>query len=78
MTDETNTSSRLSVFNRCCCLIYDRSSTAQVSPVGIWAQFFAADGAAGRALNSWAILGWNVATAEPVVNNLRHNADRFC
>lgn len=77
MTDAPNTSSRLSVFGRCCCLVDHRRGAAQVCPVGIGTQLFTADSAIGSALDRWAILGWNVATAEPVINNLRHYADRF-
>lgn len=49
-------SSRLSVFGRCCCLVYDRSSTAQVFPVDIRAKFFTADGTVGSTLDRWATL----------------------
>ena len=53
----------------------DRGSAAQVGPIDIWAQVFAADGAIGGALDGWAMVGRDVSARQPVIDNLRNNAN---
>ena len=53
----------------------DRGSAAQVGPVNVGAQVFAADGSLCGALNSWAMVGRDVSTRQPVIDNLRNNAN---
>lgn len=51
---------------------------AQVGPIDVGAQVFAADGAIGGALDGWALVRRNVSPGKPVMNNLRHHAEQFC
>lgn len=55
----------------------DRGSPAQVCPVDIRAQIFAAHGAVCGALDGRTVIGWNTTARQPVVNNLRPNPNRF-
>lgn len=49
---------------------------ADVGPLDIGAQVFAADGAIGGPLDGGTIVGRNVSAAVPVADNLRRNAQR--
>ena len=54
----------------------DRGRVAEVGPIDIGAQVFAADGASSSAFDGWAVFSWNVAASQPVIDHLRNYANR--